>query len=166
MKVKIRNAAAGHKGDPGDPDYDSIEGRGTDDDDAVVFVVCWCLFPTTPLCYVNRGPSICDSPRLTMALDVALNSLDSYSKPAELKSRSGTKPGACIASLVDLMLIEHSVFSQICQERRLTRQLQIQVFFPLGRFHQPRQRILASGLFDWRSCWHKKKCIYCVILYV
>ena len=104
MEVKIRNAAAGHEGDPGDPGDDSIEGRGTDDDDAAVFAVCCCLLPTTPLCYINPGPSICDSHRLTMALSVALNSFDSYSQSSELKSTSGMKPGAYIASLVDRRL--------------------------------------------------------------
>ena len=61
---------------------------------------------------MNPGPAVCDSHRLTMALDVALNSFDSYSRPAELKSRSGMKPGAFLAALIDLHLIEHSMYQQ------------------------------------------------------
>jgi len=109
MEVKIRSATDAHAGDD---DFELITGRGTEDNEAAVYGVCWCLLPITPLCYVNPGPAVCDSHRLTMALDVALNSFDSYSRPAVLKSRSGMKPGAFLAALIDLHLIEHSMYQQ------------------------------------------------------
>ena len=55
-----------------------------------VYGVCWCLLPVTPLCYVNPGPTVCDSDRLTMALDVALNSCHSYTGGAQESIRDET----------------------------------------------------------------------------
>ena len=70
----------------------------------------WCItvanlwncpsYSTEPL-WVDRG---------------LLNVYNSLSKPPELKNRNGIKPKAYMASVVDLRLIQHSLFQQLCQE--------------------------------------------------